>query len=140
MEEPNDNTNFKFSQEYSVAAPRPKHAYLVPVSDWERLKRLICRIAPPKNWFQIGGSLVAGISVTSLVGIWQSDNPSFHFTVVAWTVAASGAILAIALFYLDGQQRQDITQSAKSVTDEMLEMEKTFTAQADAAVAAQESR
>lgn len=131
MAETNDNAKFKFSQEYSVAVPRAEHAYLVPVSDWERLKRAICKIVPTKNWFQAGAWLCTGISATSLIGVWQADSPSFHFKVVAWSVATSGAVLAVALFKLDTQQRQDVTQSAKSVTDEMLELEKSYAARAD---------
>jgi len=140
MTETNGEKKFKFSREFSVDVPPAGRAYFIPVTEWERLKRMIRQIVPPQNWFQAGGWLFAGIAATTLIGIWQSDNPSLHFKVVAWAVVLCGAIMAIALFCLDGQQRQDITQSAQSVIDEMIELENTYAAHTEAETPAQETR
>jgi hypothetical protein len=127
MPEPNQgmpaDENITVSRDYSIPVPRRERAYFIPASDWGRLKKMISRIAPPKNWFQIGASLCAGTCLTSILGLLGSDHPSFGFKLVAWIFILCGGILAITLFYLDSQQRQDLTQSANDVTDEMRQLE-----------------
>lgn len=131
MAEPNDNKKFKFSREFSVDVPPTGRAYFIPVPEWERLKRSISKIAPTKNWFQAGGWLFLGIAITSFLGMLVTGDLSFRANTVSWAVVICFGVLAAALFYLDTQQRQDITQSVKSVTDEMLELEKSYAAQAE---------
>jgi hypothetical protein len=127
----NDNTNIKVSQDYSIPQPRPRAAYFIPVMEWERLKRTISKIAPPKNWFQVAGSLCAGAAIAAAIGLMESDAPSLHFREVAWIVLVVGSVLAAALFLLDHQQRADIKRSTKGVIDEMKELEKTYADQSD---------
>src|ERR1700722_17072071 len=114
------------SRKYSVSIPRIEQAYFIPVTEWARLKRMISKIAPPWNWFQGGAWLCTGIAITALLGIFGKSDLSLQANAFSWLIVGCFGVAALALFTLDIRQRQEITYSAKSVTDEMLELEKTY--------------
>ena len=117
------------TRDYAVALPRRERAYLIPASEWNRVKRMVSRIVPPKNWFQVGWSLCAGNCASAVFWLLGLPNDvSFRLRVVGWSSAICSLVLGIALFYLDGQQRQDITRSSSEVTNEMTELEKLYAA------------
>jgi hypothetical protein len=136
---PADENRITVSRDYSIPLPRNERAYFISVTEWERLKRMIDKIVPPKNWFQAGAWLFLGIAITSFLGILGIGDLSFRPNIVSWAVLVCFGVLAAALFYLDTQQRQDITQSAQSVIDEMLEMEKPYGTRPDGDAARPES-
>ena len=39
---------------------------MIPASEWNRIKRMVGRIVPAKNWFQVAGSIFAGVSITAI--------------------------------------------------------------------------
>jgi hypothetical protein len=126
-----EKRNITVSREYSLPLPRSEQAYMIPASEWGRLKRMISKIAPPRNWFQAGGWLFLGIAITSFLPMLGAGDFSFHRNIVPWAAIVCFGVLAAALFYLDTQQRQDITQSSKTVIDEMLALEGMYAAPAD---------
>jgi hypothetical protein len=118
-----------FSREYSVSLPSGETAYIIPASEWERIKRIVGRIVPPKNWFVVAGSICAGVFVSAvfcLIGFAAAWN-----NVPTWAKAVTGSamvcavVLSVGLFYLDTQQRGDIRESTGDVTREMERLEQS---------------
>jgi hypothetical protein len=127
MAEPNENRKITVSREFSVAAPQSERAYPIPSSEWERLKRAISRLAPQQNWYQAGGWLCAGVSITSFISIFGSDSLlSTNSPVVEWVAAISGGLLAAVLLYFDSQQRQSIAETAQNIVEDMSHIERMF--------------
>jgi hypothetical protein len=119
--------NITFSRDYSVGLPRGEKAYMIPASEWNRVKRMVGRIVPPKNWFQVGGSICIGIAFTAIfciVGFAASKDVPFWAKLVSWSATICGTVLGFGLFYLDSQQRTNIVQSTDDVTHEMEELER----------------
>lgn len=119
-----ETQKMKFSREFAVEVPATAPVLYFEHSDWKRLKKMISKIVPPKEWFKVGASLCAGAAIASATNLIQVDTPSFRFSLVAWVTIIAGGILALALYFLDGQQRNDIRQSTQSILDEMSELEK----------------
>jgi len=117
-----------FSRDYSVALPRGERAYMIPASEWERLKRMVSRIVPAKEWFLVAASICIGIFVSAvfaLIGFSASWNSvPMWAKAIASSAAVCALVLSIGLFYLDTQQRGDIKESTNEVTSEMEEIEK----------------
>ncbi len=131
----NDTGPFTFTRDYSVPRPRSEQAYLIPASEWERLKRMIRRIAPAQNWFQVGASVCAGVfftAVFSLVSFSQSKEVPQWAKIVAWVCIFCGALLTIALVAVDKQQTQQITVSANDVLEEMTQLEASHASESSA--------
>jgi hypothetical protein len=101
---------------------------MIPASEWGRLKRMISKLVPPKNWFQAGGWLFLGIAITSRLAMLGTGDLSLHKNTVSWATIVCFGVLAAALFYLDRQQRQDIAQSSRTIIDEMVALEGMYAA------------
>jgi len=123
----NAERKFTFSREYSVAVPGGEPAYVIAASEWDRIKKMIVRIVPPKNWFVVAGSICAGMfasAVFCLLGFAPSwDNVPTWAKAVAGSVTACALVLSVGLFYLDTQQRGNIRESTTDVTTEMERLE-----------------
>jgi hypothetical protein len=114
------------SREFSVAVPKDE-GVLVLRSDWNRIKTMVARIVPVKNWYQVSGSVSVGIAVAaafSLIGFASSkDVPTWaRFTDSCALVC--GIVLAVALFALDAQQHLYTTHKTTDVTEEMDRIER----------------
>jgi hypothetical protein len=114
------------SREFSVAVPKDE-GVLVLRSDWNRIKTMVARIVPVKNWYQVSGSVSVGIAVAaafSLIGFASSkDVPTWaRFTDSCALVC--GIILAVALFALDAQQHLYTTHKSTDITEEMDRIER----------------
>ena len=120
-----------FTRDYSVSVPRGEQAYVIPASEWTRIKRMVARIAPAKNWFEIAGSICAGIFVSGIFCLLSfaasKEVPSFA-RVVAWVATVCGVLLSCALYYLSSQQRTSIAASAQDVAHEMENLEGLYRA------------
>jgi hypothetical protein len=124
------------TRNFHIALPPGERAYIIPVSEWERMKKMVIKIAPRRDWFIAAASACVGVCATAafcLIGL-----APFWKEVPAWakatgcSVAASTAVLALALFYLNKQQTVDINESAEDVFRELEQLEKSCQARAEA--------
>lgn len=115
------------SREFSVELPKGEGGFLVLRSDWNRIKTMIARIVPAKNWYQVCGSICVGLAVSaifSLIGFASSKDVPSWAKLTDWCVLVSGIVLSIGLFALDAQQRSYTIQRTADVTEEMDRIEK----------------
>jgi|ERR1700722_1620203 len=126
MNEPKEEPKIRVSQEYSVTLPQNRNAYMVLITDWQKIKRMIRKMVPQQNWYQICASLSAGVALTTLVGFVLADNPTEHFKIVTGFVLLASCLFAIGLFALDAQQRKYVSESSSNVLEEMDELEKLY--------------
>ena len=123
-----------FTRDFSVALPRGEQAYMIAVSEWNRVKRMVERIVPAKNWFVVAGSICAGVffsAVFCLIGFAASNDVPVWARSVGWSAAICALVLSASLFYLDSQQRADIRESTDDVTQEMERIEKSCLSEPD---------
>jgi hypothetical protein len=116
-----------FSRDYNVAAPRPERAYLIPASEWDRLKRMVKGMASGKDWFVVTGSICVGIFVSAvfcLIGFSPSwDNVPMWAKAISLSAALCSLVLGIALFVLSNQQTGKAKESSSEITTEMERLE-----------------
>lgn len=114
------------SREFSVAVPKDEGGYLIPRSDWNRIRSMIRRIAPIENWFQVSASICAGVALSagfSLLGFASSKDVPTWAKLADWCAMICGIILSMALFALDAKQQKYTVQKTSDVTDEMERIE-----------------
>jgi|ERR1700722_494396 len=127
MPEANEGRQITVSREFSVAAPQSERAYPIPASEWDMLKIKISRIAPPQNWYQAGGWLCGGISITSLLSWLTSDNSATsRSSTIQLAAFLCGALLAAVLLYVDKQQRHSTAETAQNIVEDMSHIERMF--------------
>lgn len=118
-----ENIKVSVSREFSVDVPAKVPAYFIEHSDWHRVSKMVKRITPRSNWFQISGSVFSGAAIASFISVTQSDNPSGHFRIVTWDAVVVCGVLGAALFALDRFQSRDIQESCEAVLEEMEDIE-----------------
>lgn len=119
------------SREYSISLPLKEFAYPIPATSWERLKRDIAGVDPPKNWFQSAGWAFIGTATTALLTILGRSDWSLRSNIVSWCAVVLFGVLAGTMFLNDRLQRQDIAKSTKTIVDEMCETQRMFAEQSE---------
>jgi len=115
-----------FTREFSAFLPGGVTAFVIPATEWNRVKRMIARITPAKTWFVVAGSICAGVGISAvscLIGFASAKDVPTWAKAVSWGSLCTGVVLCIGLFYLDSQQRSDISYSTKEVLKEMEQLE-----------------
>jgi hypothetical protein len=118
--------NITFTRDYSVGLPRGETAYMIPATEWNRIKKMIKRLVPAKDWFVVAGSVCAGVffsAVFCLIGFAASNNVPVWAKAVAWSASVCALLLGACFFYLDTQQRSNLKESTNDVTLEMEQLE-----------------
>jgi hypothetical protein len=125
-ENKNPQPDIEVSQKYSVAAPRPTTAYLIPVAVWARLKRDVSRLPPPSAWLQNVGWVLAGVAGGSFSTMAAGRDLSFKTNTISWLLIGGSVALALAFIFLDSRHSKDLHKTAQIVIFEMGETETAY--------------
>ena len=121
--------NPQFTQNYNTYSLKDQGIFPIKETDWNRLKRLIRDIIPHERWFRLGGSILLGISGSSMFALitLSSTTITKHWVEPThWIILLVSLILGVALLILDSTHKDIITNSASAVLDDMSEIEEQF--------------
>src|SRR5438094_661645 len=94
---------FRVSQDYTILEPKSGPAFIIPCSDWERLKKRLGRVSTPPWFFENVAPAFAGVGLTMvvsiLVGMLPSPSDHPNALVIAWSVFVVAMLCSILSFY-----------------------------------------
>jgi hypothetical protein len=120
------------SQDYELVAPQKKRAYPILVEEWQHIKNKIASITDDANIYHTIGSILLGISGSSLVAALTLDLPKSVEgamampLVIAWFICVSAAICGGLSLLFGGKQRDIQNSSTQDVIQQMNLIEKRY--------------
>lgn len=112
----------QFAQKYNILTPVEENAYMIPISDWNRLQEKIKQIDSTAGLlFHTIGSVLLGVAGSALVGALTSQNQ-----IPCWAIFAVSLISGLLSLYFASQQRQLDIYSKDDVLKEIHRIEQRY--------------
>lgn len=121
---------FHVSQDYTILEPKSGAAFPIPCDEWERLKARLKKISTPPWIYEACASILAGISLTTLVNILTDMLPSPlehpKASVIAWAICVSAGALALVSGVFAFERRRMKSVYIDDVIADMENLERRF--------------
>lgn len=114
------------SHKWEIKRPGKEEAYLVPQSDWTRLRRRVERLKSPSRIFLSIGYLLLGMAATALIGVISLIGSGDYKPVICLAIFATTSICGGLCLFLNRYQRKQEISSRQDILDCVIEIEEKY--------------
>ena len=115
--------SFKVSRDYEVVRPGTEKAYMVPISEWDNLRKKVDRMESGGSMFHTIGAVLLGIAGTALVGALTLPEAAVQSGVPTrlscWALFAVTLICGLLSLCFVWRQRKTLANSKEDFLSEM---------------------
>ena len=121
---------FHISYKYEVVPLKKERGYLIPISDWEYLKKRVKLIKSVDSIFHTIGSILLGVAGSAFLAALTLPKAITHVgsstILVCWAVFGVTLTSGLLSLHFASQQRKVVTCSKDGVLDEMDRLEHKY--------------
>lgn len=114
------------SHKWEIKRPGKEEAYIVPKSDWIRLRKRVQRIKSPSRIFLSVGYLLFGVAGTALISAISLIGSGDHRSLIYWAIFAITSICGGVCLLFNRYQRKQETSLKEDALDCMSEIEEKY--------------
>ena len=119
-------TPFIISHKWEIKRPETEEAYLVPQSDWTRLRRRIERLKSPSTIFLSIGYSLLGVAATALASAITFLSSGDYKSSIFWAIFSASFVGSVLCLYFNRYQRKQEASSRDDILDCMSEIEEKY--------------
>jgi len=120
--------SFNVSRDYEVVRPGIERAYVVPISDWDNLRKKVDRVESGGSMFHTIGAVLLGIAGTAFFGALLLPETAVQFgvptRVLCWALFTVTLISGLLCLYFASRQPKMVANCKEDVLSEMDRVEK----------------
>ncbi|GAH58160.1 unnamed protein product [marine sediment metagenome] len=127
-------SNLTITHKYDLEYPEMEEAYLVPKSDWNRLRKRIERIKPPPTLFLTIGSVLLGVAATAFIGVLTLPDINGYKPLVCWAVFAVASVCGGFSLFFYRRERTRYTSANTDIIEYIDEINEKYPKHTDTSV------